>query len=72
MGRPIDLDSDEHNEEPEVNLPQTYSVALECCNCRSSDEFEIPFGTTVEDYAKKQKKDAICGWCGCTFFKKQT
>ena len=41
----------------------TYEVDIKCKNCGDSAEIEIPKGTTIEDFGKKEKP--MCENCGC-------
>lgn len=52
------------DEEPQDSTPkdvETYSYTRECDNCGDEGEYEIPKGTTIEEFFK----DEECEECGC-------
>ncbi len=56
-GRRDMSNEDENNED----VQETYSAILSCKNCRFSNEFDIPKGSTKEWFVK----DQLCPCCGC-------
>ena len=44
-------------------MTETYEVNIKCKNCRDVEEIEIPKGTTIEGFGKKEKP--TCENCGC-------
>jgi len=44
-------------------MTETYEVDIKCKNCGDVEETEIPKGTTIEDFGKKEKPK--CDNCGC-------
>ena len=52
---------EEETEEEEEESEDVYEMELECENCQDTEAYEIPFGTTVDDFAKGKK----CEVCGC-------
>jgi hypothetical protein len=40
---------------------KTYQYITSCSNCHSSRMFDIPLGTTVDDFMREQ----VCIHCGC-------
>jgi hypothetical protein len=41
----------------------TYTVTEFCFNCYEDFDFDIPFGTKIDDFLE----DKICEKCGCAF-----
>lgn len=40
---------------------KTYHMVVECINCDSESEFDIPYGTALEDF----QRGKFCTVCGC-------
>jgi DNA-directed RNA polymerase subunit RPC12/RpoP len=48
-------------QEEDEDEEETYSMTYECSNCNAEIDYDIPRGTTVDDYVA----DKICEECGC-------
>lgn len=48
-------------EEEESEEDESYEIEIECENCQDSEPYNIPFGITVDEFAKDKK----CEVCGC-------
>ena len=58
------IENDEETEddsEDEESDEETYEIDVECDNCTDNESYEIPCGTTVDDFLKDKK----CEICGC-------
>ena len=55
-----DSESEEESEE-EYEDENTYTTSIECDNCGSEFEFDIPKGTTIKTFLIDEK----CDDCGC-------
>jgi len=54
------FDKSEKEQEPEEDI-DTYELYIECKNCAEEEAYDIPFGTTQEEFIKGKK----CECCGC-------
>ena len=43
----------------------TYGYKLHCHNCKATNEFQIPQGTTVHEWREKEARTLMCGNCKC-------
>jgi len=54
---------------PSEEVPKVYFLNFYCENCEDSEEWEIPFGVTAEEFIKERE----CANCGCkTLYKSET